>query len=84
MCWVCGHCILISSKWGILLLLWVCLLIKYVKQQRVCYTSESPRHQLSCRAALFRCVDTSPFHRGTGDVLRLFVQEMVVFVLFAG
>lgn len=29
MCWVCGHCIPIAPKWGLLLLLWVCLLIKY-------------------------------------------------------
>lgn len=35
MCWVCGRCIPIAPKWGLLLLLWVCLLIKYENSSRL-------------------------------------------------
>lgn len=35
MCLICGCCIPITPKWGLLLLSWVCLLIKYQNNSRL-------------------------------------------------
>lgn len=59
MCWVCGHCIPIAPKWGLLLLLWVCLLIKYLSSSRLYTLADSLTCRLLFEVALFMGVDTS-------------------------